>query len=86
VKISLPPPNGNIAEPGLEPGEGGHAIGRNPHDMTVAELRQLGHQPATLPGAEAASAVNGKPKSGRPATSLPRSDLDEKFYTPRARP
>jgi hypothetical protein len=30
---------------GLEPGDDGHAIGRDPRRMTQNELRALGHQP-----------------------------------------
>ena len=34
--------------PGLEPGEGGHAIGRDPRTMSRAELAALGHEPMTV--------------------------------------
>lgn len=30
---------------GLEPGDGGHAIGRDPRTMTQGELRAMGHEP-----------------------------------------
>jgi hypothetical protein len=32
-------------KPGLEPGEGGHAVGRDPRRMTTDELRAMGHEP-----------------------------------------
>jgi len=33
------------ARTGIEPGEGGHAIGRDPRTMSHGELRALGHEP-----------------------------------------
>jgi hypothetical protein len=32
-------------KPGLEPGEGGHAVGRDPRRMTTDELRAMEHEP-----------------------------------------
>jgi hypothetical protein len=33
--------------PGLERGDGGHTVGRDPREMTPAELEALGHEPMT---------------------------------------
>jgi hypothetical protein len=31
--------------PGLERGDGGHTVGRDPRTMTPAQLREIGHDP-----------------------------------------
>jgi hypothetical protein len=33
----------HVMRPGTEPGEGGHAVGRDPRTMTRQELEALGH-------------------------------------------
>jgi hypothetical protein len=37
--------------PGLVPGDGGNAVGRDPREMTAGEFRQLGHEPMTAQAA-----------------------------------
>ena len=60
---------------GLEPGNDGNAVGRDPRGMTVHELRQLGHLPMTAQEALRSRCLDCCAGLGSRGSGLRRGDM-----------